>query len=89
MEGVDREDENIVKMRANIRGKKWYLHLLSVPLNVSVNNAWQIHRWSRRSKAEQLDLLGSTRQICLIYSKCFHRSTGTSFFHYFSICHKK
>lgn len=67
MGGVDRMDENIAKMRVNVRGKKWYWQLFSFPLNCSINNAWQLHRWARRSKADQLDLLGFTRHICLAY----------------------
>lgn len=67
MGGVDRMDENIANMRVNIRGKKWYWQLLSFPLNCSINNAWQLHRWAKRSKADQLDLLGFTRQICIAY----------------------
>lgn len=67
MGGVDRMDENIAKMRVNIRGKKWYWQLLSFLLNVSVNNAWQLYRWNVKTKPEQLDLLNFTRTISLSY----------------------
>ncbi|XP_039281885.1 piggyBac transposable element-derived protein 3-like [Nilaparvata lugens] len=67
MGGVDRLDENISKMRINIRSNKWYWQLFSFPLNASMNNAWQLHRWVRKNKPEQLDLLAFTRQICMSY----------------------
>ncbi|XP_039287759.1 piggyBac transposable element-derived protein 3-like [Nilaparvata lugens] len=67
MGGVDRMDENVAKMRVNIRGKKWYWQLLSFLLNVSMNNAWQLYRWNVKTKPQQLDLLNFTRTICLSY----------------------
>ena len=39
MEGVDRLDENIAKVRVAIRMKKWWWPMFSWLLNVSVNNA--------------------------------------------------
>jgi hypothetical protein len=67
MGGVDRMDENVAKMRVNIRGKKWYWQILTFLLNVSVNNAWQIYRWVEKTKPQQLDLLHFTRSISLSY----------------------
>lgn len=66
MGGVDRLDENISKVRVNIRGKKWYYQTNAFPLNASVNNALQLHRWSTKG-SKTLDLLHFTREICKTY----------------------
>lgn len=44
MGGVDRSDQNISLYRVSIRGKKWYFPLFAHCLDMSVQNAWQIHR---------------------------------------------
>lgn len=67
MGGVDRMDENISKLRINIRGKKWYWQLLIFPINVSVNNAWILYRLTGNNRVEPLDLLAFTRRISLTY----------------------
>lgn len=69
MGGVDRLDENVSKLRIGVRGKKWYWQLLMFPINVSVNNAWILFRWTNTYKTTRLDLLSFTREISLTYLK--------------------
>lgn len=69
MGGVDRLDENVSKLRIGVRGKKWYWQLLMFPINVSVNNAWLLFRWTNTYKTKRLDLLSFTREISLTYLK--------------------
>lgn len=54
-----------------------YWQLITFPLNASVNNAWQSHKWVKPSKPSQLDLLGFTQQIIgLIYFRRYSRRTN-------------
>ena len=65
MGGVDRMDENISKYRVAIRGKKWYSSIESYVIDVSMNNAWLLHR--RNKDAEKLDLLVFRRRVVSYY----------------------
>ncbi|XP_046674856.1 piggyBac transposable element-derived protein 3-like [Homalodisca vitripennis] len=67
MGGVDRLDENVSKLRIGVRGKKCYWQLLMFPINVSINNAWILFRWTNTYKDKRLDLLSFTREISLTY----------------------
>jgi DNA excision repair protein ERCC-6 len=44
MGGVDRDDENIDKYRASIRGEKWYSSPLLFCFELALQNAWQLHK---------------------------------------------
>ncbi|KAH9639653.1 hypothetical protein HF086_009106 [Spodoptera exigua] len=50
MGGVDRLDQNVGCYRIAIRLKRWYWQLLMFPLNVSVNNAFQLYKISPAAK---------------------------------------
>lgn len=54
MGGVDRGDQNISLYRVSIRGKKWYFPLFAQCLDMSIQNAWQLHR-SQGGKLDQLE----------------------------------
>ena len=71
MGGVDRMDENISKYRVAIRGKKWYSSIVSYLIDVSMNNAWLLHR--RNKDAEKLDLLAFRRQVVSYYLEHYER----------------
>lgn len=58
MGGVDRLDQNVAKYRVAIRGKKWYIPILSL-LNVCMNNAWLF----AREGGYKEDLLTFTRDV--------------------------
>lgn len=59
MGGVDRSDQNMEQYRVGIRGKKWYFPLISHCVNMSVHNAWYIHR----NMGGTLDQLAFRRSI--------------------------
>lgn len=44
MGGVDRSDQNISLYRVSIRGKKWYIPLLTHCIDMAMQNAWHLHR---------------------------------------------
>ena len=44
MDGVDRLAQNVAKYFIVIRGKKWYIPILSYLLNACMNNAWLFAR---------------------------------------------
>jgi len=44
MGGIDRDDENIDKYRASIRGKKWYSNPLLFCFELVLDNALQLHK---------------------------------------------
>uniref|UniRef100_A0A2H1VYN5 SFRICE_031947 n=1 Tax=Spodoptera frugiperda TaxID=7108 RepID=A0A2H1VYN5_SPOFR len=46
MGGVDRLDQNVGCYRIGVRLKRWYWQLLMFPLNVSINNVYQLYRLS-------------------------------------------
>lgn len=59
MGGVDRSDQNIGQYRISIRGKKWYFPLISHCIDMSVQNAWYLHRFN----GGKLDQLSFRRAI--------------------------
>lgn len=61
MGGVDRSDQNISLYRISIRGKKWYSSLLQYLIDVSEQNAWQLHRIN----GGKLDHLQFRRQVVM------------------------
>ncbi|XP_071051462.1 piggyBac transposable element-derived protein 3-like [Onthophagus taurus] len=67
MGGVDRLDQNVGCYRVAIRLKRWYWQLLMFPLNVSVNNAFQLYKISPEYKNNRHDLLSFTRYIVTTY----------------------
>lgn len=44
MGGTDRMDEDIARYRVGIRSKKWYWPIFTWLIDVSINNAWVLHR---------------------------------------------
>jgi len=54
MDGVDRMDQNILQYRIGIRGKKWYSSIVLYIIDLSVQNAWQLHRMYNKNKMDQL-----------------------------------
>lgn len=63
MGGTDLMDENVNRHRISIRGKKWWWSIFTWLLDVSVQNAWQLHR-SVGSKLTQLEF---KREIVRFY----------------------
>lgn len=61
MGGVDRGDQNISLYRVGFRGKKWYIPIIFHMLDLSVHNAWQLHR----QQNGKLDHLTFRRRIAL------------------------
>ena len=59
MGGVDRSDENISHYRVGIRGKKWYMPLLTHMIDLAEHNAWQLYKTSHG----KLDHLGFRRRV--------------------------
>lgn len=75
MGGVDRMDENVSLYRISIHGKKWWSTIFTWMVDVSIQNAWQLHRVAH-PEMPQLDF---RREIALYY--CGHygvppKSTG-------------
>lgn len=67
MGGVDRLDQNVGCYRISIRLKRWYWQLLMFPINVCVNNAFQLYRLSPVAQNESHDFLSFTRYIVTSY----------------------
>ena len=44
MGGTDRQDQNIAKYRISFRGKKWYWCIFTWLLDISIQNAWILHK---------------------------------------------
>lgn len=65
MGGVDRLDQNVGCYRISIRLKRWYWQLLMFPINVCVNNAFQLYKLSTQNEAH--DFLSFTRYIVTTY----------------------
>ena len=57
MSGVDLSDMLIQLCRTDIKGKKWYMHLIYYFLGVSVVNVWLLYRRNHHSDAEMSLLL--------------------------------
>lgn len=62
MGGVDRSDQNISLYRTSLRGKKWYIPLLTHSIDMCVQNAWQLHK----KNGGVLDQLSFRRRIATI-----------------------
>lgn len=73
MGGVDRADQNISLYRVSIRGKKWYFPLLSNFVDLSVQNAWRLHK----TDGGKLDHLAFRRSVAVGILESFRkRSTA-------------
>lgn len=62
MGGVDRFDQNLHHCRISIGGKKWYWSIVTWLLDMSLNNAWQLHR----KMGGGLSLLKFRREVVII-----------------------
>jgi DNA excision repair protein ERCC-6 len=67
MGGVDRMDQNIGAYRICIRNKKWWWPLFAYLLDVSMQNAWLLHRLTAAHDTQPLENLEFRRQICHVY----------------------
>ena len=67
MGGTDRMNQNVNKYRIKIQGKKFYWHIFTWFLDVSVANGWMLHR----EAGGDLDLLEFRRNIVMFYLKSF------------------
>lgn len=67
MGGVDRLDQNVGAYRVAIRLKRWYWQLLMFPLNVCMNNAFQLYQISPLAQTDAYDFLSFTRYIVKTY----------------------
>ncbi|XP_037046510.1 piggyBac transposable element-derived protein 2-like [Bradysia coprophila] len=75
MGGVDRMDQNVSLYRINIHGKKWWSCIFTWMIDVSIQNAWQLHRVAH-PEMPQLDF---RREIALYYCRHYGvppKSTG-------------
>ena len=78
---VDPLDQNINSYMIGHRSKKWWWPVLCFCLDLSVNNAYQLHRQQKHSEGERkLDLLGFRRSIVDTYYRCLRKSTTTDIF---------
>jgi len=68
MGGTDRMDQNINAYRIGIRGKKWWWSIFAWLVDVSIQNAWQLHRLSRRNTVSHLNF---RRDIAMAYLSKF------------------
>ncbi|KAJ8979354.1 hypothetical protein NQ317_010127 [Molorchus minor] len=58
---IDPPEENIRRYRTTIRGNKWYIPIITYCIDVSVQNAWQIHQ----QRGGTMDLLTFRRKVAL------------------------
>lgn len=75
MGGVDRMDENISLYRIGIHGKKWWSSIFTWMIDVSIQNAWQLHRVA----CPEMPQLDFRRAITLYYCRHYGvppKSTG-------------
>ncbi|KAG5878747.1 hypothetical protein JTB14_023343 [Gonioctena quinquepunctata] len=70
MGGTDLMDENLSRYRIGIRSKKWWWPIFTWFVDVTVTNAWQIHRKSG-GKLMQLEF---RREIAICYLKVMEPS---------------
>ncbi|XP_068201516.1 piggyBac transposable element-derived protein 2-like [Palaemon carinicauda] len=66
--GVDHHDLLASKYVTSLRGKKWYWPLFTRVQDMTVVNAWIIHKFLHTGK-EQLDLVSFRREVCVPYLK--------------------
>ncbi|GBP44386.1 PiggyBac transposable element-derived protein 3 [Eumeta japonica] len=81
MGGVDRLDQNVGCYRVSIRLKRWYWQLLMFPLNVCVNNAFQLYKMTPAFKSNPHDLLSFTRNKVLPKSFTSRKESSIEVFH--------
>lgn len=72
MGGVDRMDQNVSTYRIGIRSKKWWWPLFAYCLDVTMANAWQLHK-----KKYRLDSLAFRRCVVQTYLKKYATQTST------------
>ena len=65
MGGTDRMDQNIAKLRINIRIKKWWWALFCFSIDVSVQNAWQLYRISAVPDNQRMTLVQFRREVAM------------------------
>ena len=76
MGGVDLLDESTNNYRITIRGKKWWWVLFTHMLNVTMVNAWNIHR---TATAEPMDLLSFVRNVTRFYLSLSRKGNRQSY----------
>ena len=67
MGGTDRMDQNIAKVRINIRIKKWWWALFCFAVDVSLQNAWQLYRMSEAGDHQHATLVQFRREVAMTY----------------------
>ena len=67
MGGTDRQDQNVGKLRINIRSKKWWWPLFTWGLNVTLQNCWLLYR--RKTPIRFLDFVRDVAQDLLYKNK--------------------
>lgn len=67
MGGTDRMDQNIAKFRINIRIKKWWWALFCFTIDVSLQNAWLLHRGSKAAEHQDFSLVQFRRDVAMAY----------------------
>ncbi len=76
MGGVDKHDWLAGKYSVSIRGKKWYWPLFIRLLDMTMINAWIVHKFVHDSDKLSMSLLDFKRQVSLAYLKgSVHRVT--------------
>lgn len=78
MGGVDRCDENISLYRTSLRMKKWYFPLISQCLDMSIHNAWQLHKLANQNSMDHLTFRRQVAVTLLEQNKreTLHTATG-------------
>ena len=69
MGGVDKHDWFAGKYSITIKGKKWYWNLFIRLLDMTMINAWIVHRMVHGSDQLSMTLLEFKRQVCIAYIK--------------------
>jgi Transposase IS4 len=67
MGGTDRMDQNIAKLRINIRIKKWWWALFCFAIDVAVQNAWLLCRSSENAGQKPYTLVQFRREVAMTY----------------------
>ncbi|XP_033214089.1 piggyBac transposable element-derived protein 3-like [Belonocnema kinseyi] len=78
MGGTDRMDQDIIRYKIDIRGKKWWFVLFTWLIDVAVNNSWLIHKESSGTKIPKLQFCRQLAQTYLVRFKTPIKKAGPS-----------
>ena len=76
MGGVDLHDWHLSKYNISIRGKKWYGCLLTRMLDMTIVNAWMLHKVCTPSGKAKMSQLDFRREIAISYLRSGSRTSA-------------